>query len=76
LQNASIPSGDSGDLNQALPPILDFRVPAKKVMPGVVHIISTYKDEIVPRAEYEVPDLFKDFFGEDFKQFFDRPYFK
>ena len=47
-------------------PILDFRIPAKKVMPGVVHIISTYQGRKIPQRELELPDLFKDFFGDDF----------
>lgn len=57
----------------AVAPTLDFRVPAKKVMPGVVHIISTYKGREIPQRELEMPDLFRDFFGDDFWKNFESP---
>jgi Do/DeqQ family serine protease len=42
----------------------DFRIPAKKVMPAVVHIISSLKRFGPSEREWEIPDFFRDFFGD------------
>jgi len=42
--------------------MLNFRRAAKRATPGVVHIKSTFSIKSNP----ELPDLFRDFFGDDF----------
>ncbi|NNF33696.1 MAG: Do family serine endopeptidase [Saprospiraceae bacterium] len=51
---------------------LDFNETAEKVIHGVVHIKSTHMYEGNSRSfEYrQLPDPFKDFFGDDFNRFF------
>jgi len=67
-ENSSTASGDL-----AISQVVDFRIPAKKVIGGVVHIIATYEGKNIPRGKMEVPDFFRDFFGNDFDFFFDNP---
>ena len=54
---------------------LDFKQTAKRVVNGVVHIQSTmmYNQDQSPQAYRSVPDPFRDFFGEEFKEFFRQP---
>lgn len=53
-----------GKKNEVTPNLsaLNFRFAAKKATPGVVHIQSTFSMKI----NREVPDIFKDFFDNDF----------
>lgn len=73
IQQVSVSSKLKENFNSTSLNALDFRVPAKKVMPGVVHIISTYKGKSISVDRLEIPDFFKDFFGDDFEHFFDNP---
>ncbi|MEM7658586.1 MAG: Do family serine endopeptidase [Bacteroidota bacterium] len=50
-----------GDAN-----MLDFSVPAAEVMPGVVHIKSTQLRPKGNRQNQQIPEAFRDFFGERF----------
>ncbi|MEL6634286.1 MAG: Do family serine endopeptidase [Bacteroidota bacterium] len=47
---------------------LDFTEPAAAVMPAVVHITST---QLRSKSNQQVPDIFKDFFGDNFGQGFE-----
>ncbi|MEL7063382.1 MAG: trypsin-like peptidase domain-containing protein, partial [Bacteroidota bacterium] len=47
---------------------LDFTEPAATVMPAVVHITST---QLRSKSNQQVPDIFKDFFGDNFGQGFE-----
>jgi len=68
----SLPSTEKS-VPLSIPNVVDFRVPAKKVIPGVVHIISTYEEKIVPKGQMEIPEFFRDFFGDDYRFHFERP---
>ncbi len=73
LQQANSSPSVEKNYNNAITNSIDFRIPAKKVMGSVVHIISTYEGKSIPRGEIEIPEFFKDFFGENFDFFFDSP---
>jgi serine protease Do len=49
---------------------VDFRYAARKVTPGVVHVMSTWNSN-KNQEELKKYDPFKDFFGDDFFHFFD-----
>lgn len=56
------------------PVLLDFRETADKTLAGVVHIKSTRLfDEQPYRQRRSLPAPFRDFFGDEFDQFFGRP---
>jgi len=66
-------SSTEKDEQISVPNLVDFRSPAKKVIAGVVHIISTYEERTIPQRQMEIPELFRDFFGEDYRFQFERP---
>lgn len=54
---------------------LDFKETARKVLHGVVHIKSTimYDQNESSRNYRSLPDPFRDFFGDEFREFFNQP---
>ena len=60
---------------QAESPV-DFTVAAEKVMPAVVHIRSSTQRNIqnhTDREDEDTYDMFRDFFGDNFRRFFEDP---
>ncbi|MFP4059301.1 MAG: Do family serine endopeptidase [Bacteroidales bacterium] len=49
-----------------VPEGLDFTGAASKVTPGVVHILSVIEPEETDQQRYQVPEPFREFFGEEF----------
>lgn len=63
LQNKSIVKVDTSLTSQSKTILVDFKYAARKVIPGVVHVKSTWQ---VSRQERQgVPDPFRDFFNDD-----------
>ncbi len=48
---------------------MNFRHAAKLIVPAVVHVVSTHT--MVPRERPQIPDLFRDFFGDRWFRDFD-----
>ena len=60
---------------QAESPV-DFTVAAEKVMPAVVHIRSSTQRNVqnnTDREDEDTYDMFRDFFGDNFRRFFENP---
>lgn len=54
-------------------PYFDFTSTAEKSMPAVVFIKSTQLRQASPRTQRQMPDLFREFFGEDPFDMFSQP---
>lgn len=54
-------------------PSLDFTEAAARVMPGVVHIKSTMLSGNRSRQQMQIPDAFREFFGDEFSSPFQQP---
>ncbi|NJO01577.1 MAG: Do family serine endopeptidase [Bacteroidia bacterium] len=55
-----------GDLTEKLDVPADFTEAAQKTTPTVVHIVSTQVANARSNREMQMPDMFRDFFGDDF----------
>ena len=66
----SVPTKYDKDGNLA---VMDFTYPAEKVMPAVVHIKSTITSSKRDRNnQYVLPDPFREFFGDQFGERYNR----
>lgn len=63
LQKQAIVKVDTATSNQSKTVLIDFKYAARKVIPGVVHVKSTWQNSRQERQG--VPDPFRDFFNDD-----------
>lgn len=59
---------DDKVVSNAAPAPFDFTYAAEKATPAVVHITSTQQAQAYNNQQGEVPEFFRDFFGERFRQ--------